>query len=71
MLKVLALILLGLMMTLVTAIVVTLFFYAGWNLGVVPALSFAKKITLMQAFWLSLTISTVCNCFKSSLSIKE
>lgn len=71
MLKVLVLIVLGMLFAVVTALIGTLFFYAGWNWGVVPATSFAKDVTVGQAFWLSLCVSAMGGMFKSSLTVNK
>lgn len=71
MLKVLALVLLSMVLAVVTALVATVFFYAGWNWGVVPAVGFAKEVSLAQAFWLSLCVSAVGGAFKTSLTVNK
>ena len=53
------------------ALIFTTFFWMGWNWGVVPALGFAREVTLAQAFWLSLCISAVGGMFKSNLTMKD
>lgn len=69
--KVLVFLLLGLLLCVVTALLGTLFFYAGWNWGVVPATTVAREVTLSQAFWLSLCISAIGGMFKSSLTLNK
>jgi hypothetical protein len=71
MLKLIMLVVLGLGLILLTALLGTLFFYTGWNWGVVPAVSFAKEVSLAGAFWLSLCISAIGSMFKSSLTINK
>jgi uncharacterized membrane protein len=56
---------------LITAVLGTLFLYAGWNWGVVPTLDLSHQIGFMQAFWLSLFVSTVGGAFKSSVTSKD
>jgi len=69
--KVVALLLVGLVLTVVVAALGTVFMWLGWNEGVVAALSFARPITLAQAFFLSLGFAGVGNTFKSSLTINS
>lgn len=69
--KAIVFLLLGLGLVLVTALLGTLFFYAGWNWGVVPAVSFARPVELAQAFWLSLAVSAIGGMFKSSLTLNK
>ncbi len=69
--KVIVLLILGLLMTVVTALISTLFFYAGWNWGLVPAVAFAKPIGLATAFWLSLCLASVGGMLKTSVSTSE
>jgi len=68
--KILLLLVMGLVLTFVTALFATLFFYAGWNWGVVPAFGL-KEIGLGTAFWLSLAISSIGGTFKSSLTVND
>ncbi len=49
------------------ALVGTLFFYAGWNWGIVPAFNL-HEIGLSTAFWLSICLSTVGGMFKTSVT---
>ncbi len=69
--KVIVLLILGLLMTVVTALISTLFLYVGWNWGLVPAVEFAKPVTLVGAFWLSMCIATVGGMLKTSVSTSE
>lgn len=69
MLKILFLIVLGVIGTLLSAVIGMLFFYAGWNWGLVPALGFAHSIDLPQAFWLSLCLSSIGTMFRSSVTL--
>lgn len=57
-------------MIVVTALIGTLFFLAGWNWGVAPALGL-RDIGLGTAFWLSLFMSTVGGMFKTTVTTKE
>lgn len=58
-------------MILVTTLIGTLFLYAGWNWGLVPATGFLKEVSLGTAFWLSMCLSTIGGFFKTSVSTKE
>ena len=69
--KVLMLIVVGLVLTVVTALLGTLFLYAGWNWGVVPAISGTKEVGLAGAFWLCLGLSSIGSMFKSSLTVNS
>lgn len=68
--KIVLLIVLALALILVTALLSTLFLYAGWNWGLVPATGL-PAISLTTTFWLSLLFSTVAGCFRSSLSVNS
>ena len=59
-LKLITFLLGSIFLAIVTAVVATVFFYVGWNHGVVPATTFTKEVSLAQAFCLSLVIATVC-----------
>ncbi len=69
--KVLVVLLGGLLLTVVTALFTAVFFYAAWNWGVVPALSFAKEVNLFQAFFLALGVSAIGASFKTSLTVRD
>lgn len=62
-------------MILVSTLIGTLFLYAGWNWGLVPALEGSKmalrEVGLGTAFWLSLCLSTIGGFFKTSVTTKE
>ena len=69
-------------MILVTTLIGTLFLYAGWNWGLVPALQLhtldggpeglcLHEIGLGTAFWLSMCLSTIGGFFKTSVSTKD
>ena len=60
---------LGLTMTLAMALITTPFFYAGWNFGLFEAFGWAREITLLQAFWLSLFVNTIGSCFRSTVTV--
>jgi hypothetical protein len=66
--KLLLIVLLGLVLLVVTALLGTVFFYAGWNWGVVPAFNL-HGISLFTAFWLSLGISSVGGMLKGNASV--
>jgi len=70
MVKVLGIVFLLIVMTLLTALVGTVFFYMGWNWGVVPAFGL-HEIGLATAFWLSLCLATIGGFFKTSVTAKE
>ena len=59
-------------MILVTTLIGTLFLYAGWNWGLVPALEGShmqlREIGLSTTFWLSMCLSTIGGFFKTSVS---
>ena len=56
----------GLILIAIVALIGTLFLYAGWNWGVVPALpTSTHTVDLLQAFWLSLGLSSIGSRFKS------
>ncbi len=58
--------LIGLVLIAIVALIGTLFLYAGWNWGVVPAMpNLAHSVDLAQAFWLSLGLSSIGSRFKS------
>lgn len=57
-------------MIIITALIGTLFFLAGWNWGVSPAFG-TREIGLGTAFWLSLFLSTVGGMFKTTVTTKE
>ena len=61
---------LGLVLIAIVALIGTLFLYAGWNWGVVPALPVTHPVDLVQAFWLSLGLSSIGSRFKSDISTK-
>ena len=69
--KILLLIIMGLVLTVVTALIGTLFLYAGWNWGVVPAIGGTHEVSLPGAFWLSLGLSAIGGMFKSSLTVNS
>lgn len=69
--RIIALIALSMLLTIVTAVVGTFFFYASWNWGMVPAVTFAKPVDLIQAFWLSLSVASTAALCKTGLSLKE
>jgi len=69
--KIVALLLFGMLLTIVVAALGTPFMWLGWNHGAVPALGFAKELTFFQSFWLSLAVAGVGNTFKSSLTINS
>lgn len=69
--KVVALLLFGLVLTVLVAALGTVFMWFGWNHGVVPALSFAKEISVLQAFCLSLCFSGIGTMFKSTLTVNS
>lgn len=73
--KVLGIAILLIGMILVTTLIGTLFLYAGWNWGLVPALADSKmqlrEIGLGTTFWLSMCLSTIGGFFKTSVSTKE
>jgi hypothetical protein len=69
--KVIMLIVVGLLLTVLTALLGTLFLYAGWNWGVVPAISGTREVGLLGAFWLSLGLSAIGSVFKSSLTVNS
>lgn len=59
-------------MILITTLIGTLFLYAGWNWGLVPATQgLVKEVGLGTAFWLSMCLSTIGGFFKTSVSTKE
>ena len=49
----------------ILALIGTLFLYAGWNWGVVPAVPSTHTVDLAQAFWLSLGLSSIGSRFKT------
>lgn len=59
-------------MILVSTLIGTLFLYAGWNWGLVPALEGSalhlREIGLATTFWLSMCLSTIGGFFKTSVS---
>lgn len=67
--KAMLLLLGGLVLTVFVAALGTVFMWASWNWGVVPALSCAKPIGLFGAFCLALFLSNFGAMFKSSLTI--
>lgn len=76
--KVVGIVILLVGMILVSALIVgTLFLYAGWNWGLVPALEGSKmalrEVGLDTAFWLALCLSTIGGFFnfKTSVTTKE
>jgi hypothetical protein len=56
----------GLVTTALVAAFVTPFVWIGWNDGMSPALFFAGRITLFQAFCMSLFFSSVGSMLKSA-----
>lgn len=62
-------------MILVTTIIGTLFLYMGWNWGLVPALEGSAlrlhEIGFINAFWLSMCLSTIGGFFKTSVTTKD
>jgi hypothetical protein len=69
--KFILLILGGLFITVLVAALGTVFLWLGWNHGVVPALTFAKEISLFQAFFLSLGLAGIGGMFKSTLTVNS
>jgi len=69
--KVLSFAFLALVLIFATAAFATIFTYAGWNWGVVPAISGARPIGITTAFWLSLAVSTVSGMTRSSVKTKD
>lgn len=59
-------------MILVSTLIGTLFLYAGWNWGLVPALEGSAmrlhEVGLATTFWLSMCLSTIGGFFKTSVS---
>jgi hypothetical protein len=53
------------------ALLGAVFVWFGWNHGVVPAFSFAREVSLFQAFCLSLMLSSVGSMFKSTLTVNS
>ncbi len=60
----------GLILIAIFALIGTLFLYAGWNWGVVPAVPATHTVDLAQAFWLSLGLSSIGSRFKSDVSTR-
>jgi len=60
----------GLIIIAIFALIGTLFLYAGWNWGVVPAVPSTHAVDLAQAFWLSLGLSSIGSRFKSDIAAK-
>lgn len=60
---------------LVFTLISTLFLYAGWNWGLVPAMEGSKmalrEVDLGTAFWLALCLSTIGGFFKATVTTKE
>lgn len=53
----------------IVAFIGTLFIYAGWNWGIVPAIpSLAHVVELGTAFWLSLGLASIGSRFQSKLT---
>jgi hypothetical protein len=69
--KVIALLLLGMLIVLLTALLGTLFFYCGWNWGIVPAINGTNPVGIVGAFWTSLGISAIGSMFKSSMTVNS
>jgi hypothetical protein len=69
--KAIMLLLFGLVLTVFVAMLATVFMWFAWNHGMVPALSFAKEISVLQAFCLSLCIATIGGMFKSTLTVNS
>ena len=58
--------LVGLVIIAILALIGTLFIYAGWNWGIVPAMpTVAHAVDLGTAFWLSLGLSSIGSRFKA------
>ena len=56
----------GLIIIGLLALIGTLFVYAGWNWGIVPAVpTIAHAVGLAQAFWLSLGLTVIGSRFKA------
>ncbi len=61
----------GLILIAIIALIGTVFVYVGWNWGLAFALpTLAHSVTWVQAFWLSLCLSTIGSRFKSDASSK-
>lgn len=70
--KLLGIGILAVLMIVVTTLIGTLFLYAGWNWGLVPALEGSamhlREIGLGTTFWLSMCLATIGGFFKTSVS---
>jgi hypothetical protein len=67
--KILLVLAIGVLLTLLSAIIATPFMFYGWNVGVINALSWTHEVSWSSAFGLSLFICGVIGAARTSLTV--